>query len=59
MYVNRPSTRHQQHRIRAHACQTDSYAIFNLLTEDSLLDHVDRLSPAHRERLFPPTETLS
>lgn len=59
MYVNRPSTRHQQHRIRAHASQTDSYAIFNLLTEDSLLEHVERLSPAYRERLFPPTETLS
>jgi hypothetical protein len=59
MHINRSATHHQQRRIRVHAGQTDSYAIFNLLTDDSLLDHVERLSPAYRERLFPPTQTLS
>jgi hypothetical protein len=59
MYVKRPATHLQHRRIRVHAGQMDSYAIFNLLTEDSLLDHVERLSPAYRECLFPPVQTLS
>lgn len=59
MDSNLPSIRHQQRRIQDHADRADSYTIFNLLTEDSLLDHVERFSPAYRERLFPPTETLS
>jgi hypothetical protein len=33
--------------------------MFNLLTGPQLLDRVEQLLPAHRERLFPPTETLS
>jgi len=33
--------------------------MFNLLTEPQLLDRVKALLPKHRERLFPPTETLS
>lgn len=37
----------------------DAYAFFNLLTADESLDQVEALLPAHRERLFPPTETLS
>ncbi len=50
---------HQQHRIRHHATTHDSYAFFNLLTGPEFLDPVESLLPAHRERLFPPTETLS
>ncbi|QVL48707.1 MAG: hypothetical protein KFB96_24630 [Thiocapsa sp.] len=30
-----------------------------MLTSAQLLDGVEALLPAHRERLFPPTETLS
>lgn len=38
----------------------DSYSIFNLLTSDALLDKVEALIPeVYRERLYPPTETLS
>ena len=37
----------------------DSYSFFNLLTSEDLLDKVEELLPEHRERLFPPTETLS
>jgi hypothetical protein len=33
--------------------------MFNLLTGPQLFDRVKALLPAHRERLFPPTETLS
>ena len=36
-----------------------SVSLFNMLTSDSLLDKVEELLPKHRERLYPPTETLS
>ncbi len=54
----RPATA-QQRRIRHYASNTDSHAMFNLLTGPQLLDRVQGLLPEHRERLFPPTETLS
>ncbi|RDH90891.1 MAG: IS4 family transposase, partial [endosymbiont of Seepiophila jonesi] len=50
---------HQQKRISAHAANSDSYEFFNLLTGPEFLDKVESLLPDHRERLFPPTETLS
>ena len=50
---------HQQKRVRAHRTYSDSYAFFNLLTGPEFLDQVESLLPDHRERLFPPTETLS
>ncbi len=53
-----PCARTQQ-RIRSRAAETDSYAFFNLLTGPQLLEQVESLLPEHRERLFPPTETLS
>jgi len=49
----------QQRRVRSHASNSDPYTFFNLLTGPELLDRVDSLLPEHRERLFPPTETLS
>ena len=49
----------QHKRIRQHAANSDSYEFFNLLTGPELLDQVESLLPGHRERLFPPTETLS
>ena len=33
--------------------------MFNRLTGPQLFDRVEQLLPEHRERLFPPTETLS
>jgi hypothetical protein len=42
-----------------HASNTDACGFFNLLTGPELLDQVVTLLPAHRERLFPPTETLA
>lgn len=49
----------QQSRVRRRAENSDAYAFFNLLTGPGLLDQVESLLPSHRERLFPPTETLS
>ena len=49
----------QRNRFNHHARNSHSTQFFNLLTEPELLDQVETLLPAHRERLFPPTETLS
>ena len=59
MYPRHRAAIHQQQRIRRYAECTDSYSFFNLLTAPQLLDTVESLLPEHRERLFPPTETLS
>ena len=48
-----------QRRVRQHARNSDAYAWFNALTGPDLFDQVEALLPRHRERLFPPTETLS
>ncbi|WFS17026.1 IS4 family transposase [Pseudomonas sp. 905_Psudmo1] len=49
----------QQCRTHHLASNADAYAFFNLLTGPELFDQVESLLPEHRERLFPPTETLS
>lgn len=49
----------QKKNIRECAQNSDSFCFFNLLTSDDLLETVERLLPAHRERDYPPTETLS
>ncbi|WP_295881895.1 IS4 family transposase [uncultured Thiohalocapsa sp.] len=49
----------QQKQIQRRTDETDSYAFFNVLTSARLFDAVEELLPEHRERLFPPTETLS
>ena len=49
----------QQRRVRSQVRDSDAYVFFNLLTGPELFDKVESLLPAHRERLFPPTETLS
>ena len=53
------STRHQRNRVAHYATTGNSYTWFNLLTSDQLLDTVDSLLPAYRERQYPPTESLS
>ncbi len=59
MHPNQRARIHQQKRIITHASNSDSYTFFNLLTGPEFLDQVESLLPDHRERLFPPTETLS
>ena len=53
------SSAHHQQRIKRYQSRYDSYQFFNVLTSDSLLDTVEALLPEHRERIYPPTETLS
>lgn len=59
MHPKRRAFAHQQRRVRRRAESCDAYAFFNLLTGPELLEQVESLLPDHRERLFPPTETLS
>ena len=59
MHVSHNTRASQQHRVRKQASNSDAYAFFNLLTGEQLLGKVESLLPDHRERLFPPTETLS
>lgn len=49
----------QCHRIQQRRRVTHSYELFNVLTHPGLLDVVDSHLPPHRERLLPPTTTLS
>jgi hypothetical protein len=59
MNPKRKAQARQQHRVKGHARDSDAYAFFNLLTGPELFDEVESMLPAHRERLFPPTETLA
>jgi hypothetical protein len=59
VHANHNARASQQHRVRAQAHSSDACAFFNLLTSEQLLGKVESLLPDHRERLFPPTETLS
>ena len=59
MHTNCRSNRSQRHRIRQRSQAIHSCDFFNALTDPDLLDVVDQQLPAHRERLFPPTTTLS
>ena len=59
MYATHTSLDYQQNRFNSYRANNDSYSFFNLLTSDALLDKVEELLPKHRERQYPPTETLS
>ena len=55
-----PCARRIQQNSVSHFRQNSHYLdIFNLITSDSLFNRLESLLPEHRERLFPPTETLS
>lgn len=51
----------QQHasRVRHRVREVEPVEFFNLLTGPELLEMTEALLPEHRERLYPPTETLS
>ncbi len=51
--------RTQQRFIQSQRIDSDCQSTFNLLTSDLLLEEVEKRLPEHRERLFPPTETLA
>lgn len=49
----------QRQRVQKQSCGVSSYEFFNLLTAPALFDVLEAHLPAHRERQYPPTETLS
>jgi hypothetical protein len=49
----------QRSFISTHRITTDCQSTFNLLTSEILFDEVEKWLPEHRERHFPPTETLA
>ncbi len=49
----------QQQQIRCQLGQSNAFTFFNILTGPELFEPLEALLPAHRERRFPPTETLS
>lgn len=59
MHAKARACAQQQRHVGMHARKSDAYTFFNLLTGPELLGEVEALLPPHRERLFPPTETLS
>jgi len=59
MHRNATAAAQQRRRMKTRVDNADAYGFFNLLTGPQLLDGVESLLPAHRERLFPPTETLA
>jgi hypothetical protein len=59
MHPKHQSPLHQQKRISHYAGNTNSLAFFNILRSPQLVDHAESLLPAYRQRLYPPTETLS
>ncbi|MGP1667310.1 MAG: IS4 family transposase [Rhodanobacter sp.] len=58
MHVSR-SVLFQQHRVQRYAAVSDAFRLFNRLTSPDIFDMLEASLPNHRERLFPPTETLS
>ena len=55
-----PSTPQAQHcLIQSQRVAQNCQSIFNLLTSEGLFNEVEARLPEHRERLFPPTETLA
>ncbi|NDZ12728.1 IS4 family transposase [Variovorax sp. WS11] len=51
---------HQRRRgIQRRARTTEAVEFFNILTSPQLLETTEALLPEHRERLYPPTVTLS
>lgn len=46
-------------RVQYHAKHSNAFDIFNALTHDDIFARLEGELPPHRERLFPPTETLS
>ena len=59
MYPSQRARAQQCRQISRRVDDSDAYAFFNLLTGPAWFDQVEALLPEHRERLFPPTETLS
>ena len=55
----RSALHQQQRRVVGRAKSTQAVEFFNVLTSPELLEMTEALLPEHRERLYPPTVTLS
>lgn len=55
----RVEQRQRQQQVKHAVASTDSVSFFNLLTSPQLLEVTEAQLPDHRERLYPPTVTLS
>ncbi len=55
----RSVVRQQRQEIQQHVGGIEAVDFFNVLTGPELLELTDSLLPEHRERLYPPTVTLS
>jgi len=59
MHISCNAFSYQQKAASKSAASQDAISFFNLLTAPELLNTVEALLPPHRERQFPPTETLA
>jgi hypothetical protein len=59
MTINTKVRQHQQRQLQEYAKNSNAYSFFNQLTSPELLATTESLLPEYRERLYPPTETLS
>ena len=59
MQTNKEIRNLQQNLVRKHAQESSAHQFFNLLTGSQFFSAIEDLLPEHRERRFPPTETLS
>lgn len=59
MNVKARACQFQRRRIQEQTKQMDANEFFNLLTSTELFDVLEQHLPEHRERRYPPTETLS
>lgn len=59
MHANHSHRKFQQLATRKTCAKQDAMSFFNILTSAELFDVVESRLPAHRERLYHPTETLS
>ena len=59
MHHTRGVVHTQQRFVVSARAASDCQSTFNLLTSEVLFDEIEKRLPAHRERCFPPTETLA
>lgn len=59
MHTNHKLAKLQQTIVQKYSQEATPHTFFNHLTSPELLSVVEDLLPEHRERRFPPTETLS
>lgn len=59
MHASHKQTKLQHTLIQKYRQETNPHHFFNLITRPELLPIIEDALPEHRERCFPPTETLS